>query len=194
MSKPQRSILKAILMLFAIVFTAPTCLGQQATASSAELSRYDLLVQYAKTNMDLAEVELQQAVNVNAKTPGVIPKFTIERLQSLFAVAKEQFNEATMASYGGLERVRLRNAEEKIRLAKLALDAGHKQKTDGLVTPLELKRLQLKYDLAKLSRTLIQNPENFVTLLHHLEGQVNRMGEEILSLDQRITKLEPLRN
>lgn len=191
MSNTKRSMLKANLFLFAILFTAPACLGQQAADDSAEPSRYDLLVQYAKTNMDLAEVELQQAVNVNAKIPGVIPKFTIERLQSLFAVAKEQFNEATMASYGGLERVRLRNAEEKIRLAKLALDAGHKQKADGLVTPLELTRLQLKYDLAKLRRTLIQNPEHFVTLLHHLEGQVNHLGKEILALDQRISKLEP---
>lgn len=192
MSNTTKSMLNA-LVLIATVSSAPICLGQQPADDSAEPSRYDLIVQFAKTNLELAEVELQQAVDINAQNAGVIPRFTIERLRSNLAVAREQFNEATLASHGGLERVRLRHAEEKIRLAKLALDAGKKREADGLITALELKRLQLKYDLAQLSRTLIMNPENFVTLLHHLEGQVNRLGEEILALDQRISKLEPQR-
>ena len=182
--------------LIAFCSAAQSCLGQQGQQTAdntSERSRYDLLVLYAQKNLDLARVELQQAVEINAKSRGVIPRLTIERLRSNLAVAKEQLSEAELASYGGLERVRLRHAEEKIRVAKLALDAGRKQAKDGLVTELELQRLQLRYDLAKLSLTLIKNPENFVTLLHRLEAQVNRLSEEILALDQRISKLEPLR-
>ncbi len=143
--------------------------------------------------MELADSELQIAVEMNRQSPGVIPRFTVERLRSNLAVAKQQFEEATLASVGGLERVRLRHAEEKIRLARIDLESGRKKQDGDVISRLEWRRLQLKYDLAKLNLSLIKNPENFVTLLHHLEGQVNRMGEEILALEQRISKLEPLR-
>ena len=195
MSHTRNPLLSAFALL-AFCSAAQSCLGQQSrqsTDNTPEISRYELLVQYARTNLDLARVELQQAVEINAESSGAIPRLTIERLRSNVAVAKEQLSEAELASYGGQERVRLRHAEEKIRVAKLALDAGRKQAQDGLITELELQRLQLRYDLAKLSLTLIKNPENFVTLLHRLEAQVNRLSEEILAIDQRISKFEPLR-
>ena len=195
MSHTRNPLLSALALL-AFCSAAQSCLGQQSQPSAdntPESSRYELLVQYAKTNLDLAKVELQQAVEINAESSGAIPRLTIERLRSNVAVAKEQLSEAELASYGGQERVRLRHAEEKIRVAKLALDAGRKQAQDGFVTELELQRLQLRYDLARLSLTLIKNPENFVTLLHRLEAQVNRLSEEILAIDQRISKFEPLR-
>ncbi len=195
MSHTRNPLLSAFTLL-AFCSAAQSCLAQQsqqAADNPPESSRYELLVQYAKTNLDLAIVELQQAVEINAESGGAIPRLTIERLRSNVAVAKEQLSEAELASYGGQERVRLRHAEEKIRVAKLALDAGRNQAEDGLITELELQRLQLRYELAKLSLTLIKNPENFVTLLHRLEAQVNRLSEEILAIDQRISKFEPLR-
>ena len=192
MSHTHKTILR-VFALTAIFLMTQTAWSQQAAENDADHTRYDLLVQYAKTNMELAKVELQQAMKINAESSNAVPRLTIERLRSNVSVAKEQLREAELASYGGLERVRLRHAEEKIRVAKVALDSARKQAKDGLVSELELTRLQLRYDLAELSLKLIKNPENFVTLLHHLEGQVNRLGEEILALDQRISKFEPLR-
>lgn len=190
----QPSTLFVTMILSALFVATPVSYGQQQDETAKKPSRYDLLVQYAKTNLELAEVELEQAVAINSRSQGVIPRITLERLRSNHAVAKEQYEEAVMASYGGQERVRLRHADEKIRLAKLALDGAKRQQSQRGVVPLELKRLELKYELAKLNRTLIENPENFLTLFQRLESQVDRLGDEILSLDQRITKLEPIRN
>jgi hypothetical protein len=108
-------------------------------------------------------------------------------------VAKEQFNEASLASTGGPERVRLVHAEEKIRLARIDLENGRRLRDEGMVTALELERLKLKYELAKLNVVILENPDSFVTLLNYIEAKVDRMGDEILSLDQRISKLEPSR-
>jgi dephospho-CoA kinase len=167
--------------------------GQETDKAAAQLSRYHLTVQYAETRMQLAEVELRHALEANQSSPGMIPKIRIERLRSNLVVAKEQFNEASLASTGGPERVRLVHAEEKIRLARLDLETGQRLRDEGMITELELERLRLKYQLAKLNLVIIENPDSFVTLLNYIEAKVDRMGEEILSLDQRISKLEPTR-
>ena len=60
-----------------------------------------------------------------------------------------------------------------------------------MISVLEVARLMLKHELAKLNVVVIKNPDNFTTLLHDIEAKVNRMGDEILALDQRTTRLEP---
>ena len=192
----EKTILRILIccLLVAHLMATDRCMGQEPESSDdAADARYELLVEHAKTNMQLAEVELQYALEEHRKSPGVIPKLTIERLRSNLAVAKEQYTETTLASIGGPERVRLRHAEEKVRLAKLALQKGQQMKKSGGINQLELRRLELKHDLAKLNVALINHPEKFVTLLYHLEAKLNHLGEEILALDQRITNLEPLR-
>lgn len=207
-----RSISRGLVPLVALLVSS-ACIAQQPAAQEAtqpatqeatqpaaqeatqidRSTRYQLMVEYASTNLRLAEVELEYALEENAKNAGMIPRITIERLRSNLSLARKQFEEATAASTGGLERIQLRHAEERIRLSKLDLQNGQRLYDEGMVSALELQRLELKHDLAKLNLVLLKNPENFVTLLHHLESKVNRMGEEILMLDQRISKLEPTR-
>ena len=59
------------------------------------------------------------------------------------------------------------------------------------VGKLELKRLSLRYQMARLNLELAKNPESFLTLLPYLESKVNRLSDEILELDKRLSKLEP---
>ncbi|TWT85110.1 hypothetical protein CA13_65920 [Planctomycetes bacterium CA13] len=167
--------------------------GPALVSDEQESSRYDLVLEHASTNMQLARVELQYALEENRKYSGNIPEMAIERLRSNLAVAKQQYEEATLASIGGPERVRLRHAEEKLRLAKLSLEQGRKKVARSSISELEWRRLELKYDLARLHLALINNPEEISSMLYRLEVKLNHLGEEILSLDQRITKLEPLR-
>ena len=68
----------------------------------------------------------------------------------------------------------------------MADDAGLKCR----VNDLELRRLALKYRLAQLNVQLLENPANFVTLMDSMQRQIDRLGDEILTLDQRITRLE----
>lgn len=153
--------------------------------------RYELLLQYAKANLDLAEVELQQMLQIVRKSPGAVPRMTIERLESNVAVARKQYDEASLASADRAERVRLQHAKERLRLATLELADVQRAADEGVIDELELKRVSLRYEMARLNLQIAKNPESFLTLLPYLESKVNRMSDEILELDKRLSKLEP---
>lgn len=167
--------------------------GEQPGKPSKDVSRYELEVLYARTRMRLADVELRSALQLQAEAPGMIPRLVIERLRSNLAVAQEQMVQAEMASISGPEQIRMRQAEEKVRLAKLDLESGLKLQDRGQASDLEIERLTLKYELAKLSIVIMKKPEHFTTMLHLVEAKVDRLGKEILSIDQRLSRLEPVR-
>ncbi|NND97374.1 MAG: hypothetical protein HKN47_08620 [Pirellulaceae bacterium] len=194
------SLLKTTIQRICLLFcvgTMPICIvatcQAQETGQSAAATQYQLSVRYAETRMQLAEAELRIGLEMNQEIPRSVPVITIERLRSNLAVAKEQYDAAVAASIGGSERVQLKHAEEKIRLARISLASAEKMYREGMISGLEVERRKLKYELAKLNAVIIQNPDNFTTLLHYIEAKVDRMGEEILALDQRITRLEPSR-
>ena len=155
-----------------------------------QLSEHELAVLYTQTNLSMAELELQRALELNKGEVKVIPRLAVERLRSNLAVAKEQYRQATLESSEGPKKVRLRHAQEKVRLAKVDLEAGLQLKELKALSEWEEKRLRLKYDLAKLNLALMQHPEGYGTLLDSMQRQLDRFGEEILTLDQRLTKLE----
>ncbi len=170
-----------------LIVAFATCLMQGPKQESDSISPRELVIQYAKTNMDLAATELEWA---NRSADGVLPQRAIERRRSDLAVAKEQYNQAVMASTGGLEKIRLCHAEEKVRLAKLDLGRAERLKRKNSISDIGIQRARLKYKLAELKLALLRNPENFVTFMEAMQAQIDRIEQETLNLDQRITKLE----
>ncbi len=174
------------IIFIALIGWTQACHGQESSDESQKLSPRELMIAHAKTNRDLAEIELRQALDLKE----AVPKLTVERLRSNLAVADEQLKQASLASTGGPEQVRLRHAEERIRVAKLEFDVGGRLRASGAISDLELERRKLNHELAKLNLMMMKNPENFVTLMENMQRRLDRFGEEILSLDQRISKLE----
>ncbi|PAY15711.1 hypothetical protein CKO51_30365 [Rhodopirellula sp. SM50] len=180
-----------VFCLLVVLATPAFC--QENQAKTTEPSWHDLNVKHTKTQLALANVELLSALEINKESPGTIARLVIERLKSDVAIAEQRFQEAEMATVGGSERIRLRNAQEKIRLAKLNFENGRLLHDNGMVNDLELERLKLKYELAQLSLVLLKNPQYFNTMLQSLDAKVDRLADEILSLDQRLSRLEPIR-
>jgi hypothetical protein len=189
--------------LMALLFVgALDCRGQDAAAAAdaaqedaaavdaTQLSEHELTVLYTKTNLSIAELELQQALELNQGDRKIVPRLTVERLRSNLAVAKEQYRQAMLESSDGPERVRLRHAQEKVRVAKADLEVAQKLKEQKALGSWEEQRLELQYDLARLHLALLQHPGGYRTLLDGMQRQLDRYGEEILALEQRITKLE----
>ena len=172
-----------------LLLNASTCLGQETNDEFEQLSQYELMIQYTKLNRDLADIELQRALGRNEKLV-TVSRLTIERLRSSLAVAEEQYKQANLASTGGPEAVRLRHAEEKVKIAKMELEAGQRLSSTGNIHRLDLQRLRLRYDLAQLRVVMLKNPDNFVTLMDSMDRRMDRLSDEILSLDQRLTALE----
>jgi hypothetical protein len=154
------------------------------------LSPRELVILYSKTRMDLAQVEFDWARERSENGQLVMSKAKLERRQSELAVTKEQFNQAVTASSGGLEKVRLCHAEEKVRLAKLDFEAAKKLRANNTLSEYGLERLRLKYELAQLDLALRKNPDNYVTLIEAMQAQIDRQGQEMLALDLRLAALE----
>ena len=188
----RRNLLQTGIFLCILLSSLRICAAQD-NADDTRHSTRELTLQYAKTRMDLAETELAWAMESNTQYDGVVPSLTVERLRSNLRVAKEQYEQSLSASSGGPASVRLRHAEEEVRLTGLQFQEGRKSKNHGELSDVALKRLKLKHELARLKFALLHNPENFVTLLESMQNQIDRFGEEILSLDQRIARLEAKR-
>lgn len=193
--KRNKAFFTALVTTLLVTCFPAVGLAQETTKTQADkdLSSYQLSVKYAETRMQLAEIELQHALALAKENPGMVPYLRFERLRSGLAIAKQQYDEVVAASHGGNERVQLRHAQERIRLARIDLENGQKMGKQGVLQPLEIERLELKYELAQLRLQILKNPQNFTTLLHYVETRVDQLAEEILALDQRISKLEPTR-
>jgi transcriptional regulator of nitric oxide reductase len=144
------------------------------------------MVRYARAKRDLAAVELARARQMGE----ALPQFTIARLRSNLNVAEEQLQQTTLASTGGPEMVRLRHAEEQVRLAGMELAAWQQLRDQGKIKELDLERLKLRLEVAQAKVDLMKTPGTFVTLMDSMERRLDQFGEEILVLEQRLAKLE----
>ncbi len=178
-----------LLIAVPCILPSRTLFGQNDLEEASQMTQRELAILHSKVKLDLAEVELQKAKEMNAGAE-TIPRLVVERLKSDLAIAQEHFRQALQESTGGPEQVRMRHAEEKVRLAKMDFEAAQKLRQTDTISDLELKRLKLSHDLAKLNVAMLKNPRTFVTLMDSMQRQLDRFGEEILSLDLRITKLE----
>ena len=191
----HRTFLAHSAMAVVSLVTSPmtTAITAQEAEQSDEvfenLTDRELTILYTKTNLSLAELELKRALELNLGRH-IIPPLTIERLRSNLAVAKEQYRQASAESGHASENVRLRHASERVRIAKVDLAAAEKLKDKGAVSEFELRRLQLKFDLARLNLALMQHPQGYLTLVDNMQRQIDRLGDEFLAMEQRIEKLE----
>ena len=187
----ERKLRAYSVFVFLVLFSAARIgVAQDVSQSDQKPTPHELMVHYAKTNLELAKVELKQAELMNQDGLAHVPTMAIERFRSNLAIAEEQNKQASLASTGGPEQVRLRHAEERVRMAKLAFERGTGLRKKGSISELDLKVRKLKHELALLRLAMLKNPRSFVTLMDSMERRLDRFGEEILTLDLRIARLE----
>ena len=197
MTNPMKNCVPALALMLVLTWSAvgisQQSNEQQSNEQQSEQTQRELMVKHAKAVLELAEVELEQALKLNKDGKQHVPRLAVERLRSNLSVAQEQLKQAVIASTGGPEQVRIRHAEEKARLAKLDLDAAEKMVNNGTISKLEFRRLELRHELAELRLALLKQPGTFMTLMDSMDRKLDRFGEEILELDRRVTKLELIR-
>lgn len=152
------------------------------------LTHRELVIRYAKAKLDLAEIDVRRALEM--RDQNILPGLTLERMRSNYAIAKEHHNQAILSSTDGPDRIRLRRAEERLRLAKLLLDSNRRLSDTAGHNELELKRLELNHELARLNLQMVHNPGEFGSQMEYMQRQIDRFGEELLWLDERLAKLE----
>jgi len=201
--------LNAATTMLAGVLCVSSCFGQDTDVNQQETSAAELRLQYARLNLKLVETELKLAEQYNRELSMSIPSTTtpverqkimkmkripgaaIARLKSNVEIGQVQLAHAESPSTGSPEKIRKRYAEEKVQLAKINVDTAKANRAAGIpVRELDISRLELMYQIAQLKLELVGSPENVLTLVDSLQRQIDRLSEEMLAHDQRITALE----
>lgn len=152
------------------------------------LTHRELAIRYAKTKVDLAEIDVRRALEMREQN--ILPGLTLERVRSNLVIAKEQHSQAILSSTDRSTKIRLRHAEERLRLAKLLLESRQRLSDTSRLAALDLKRVELNHELARLNLRMVQNPGEVGSQMEYMQRQIDRFGEDLLWLDERLTRLE----
>ena len=190
---PMPKTLPVALLLLACLNLQPTESWGQDKINTTDSDRngheiqHELMVKYVMAKRDLAKNELERKL---AKSDAY-PPFLIDRLRAELNVAEEHLSQTLVAASDGETALRRRHAMEQLRLAKMEWDTGKELRRGALnYSDLDLKNLELKHQIAKLKIDLIDNPVTYMSMMDSMEKKMHRLSDEILSLEQRIARLE----
>ncbi len=181
----RRSVYLAGSSLLVIVISA-IAPAQEPSASDEE----QLSVKYARASLKLAQVELKQALEMNATFPN-LAGFVVERLRANARAAEDQLQLALKPGKS-LEEVQLRYAESRAEGAQLRYEVAKKlkQKNPDAVPNLELQRLRLTAQVAKLRSEMWRRGEYQPAFSYQSQWQIDMLSDEIIELRKRIERLE----
>jgi hypothetical protein len=136
--------------------------------------------------MQLAEADLQRAVQSNKLVPRSVPSSVVAEYEQDVQVAKTRLEQAVAGKAAGEFQAWLRRAEAEQRTAdtawKNAADAN--SLTPGTFQPLDVERFRLRAEVAKLQlergRTLVDSGREaqLQWVIDTLDNQVQRLKEE----------------
>lgn len=209
LGKVMKTILGGLGIIPALIWFFGSPVGALVAQDSEAKPALALRTELAGVSLELAEVELKLAEEFNREVESVLlanvpkedresyirnrqlPQVIVERLRSNVELARQQREQANSPSTGDVEKLRKKYAEEKIRLAEIQLATMHKHKEKGLpVKDGEIRRLELKLRQAQLNRKLLDSPENLLEIVDSLQRQVDRLNEELIRHDQRLSAVE----
>ncbi len=205
---PRRGIRVSVLLV--ILLATQTIVAQETTSEQGEQPLQALELIHAKLSFNLAEVELQLAEQFNREIEDsissvvddktryqtlkmkLIPSTVLERLKSNIAIAGTKLKLAETGSTARPREVQLQHAQEKARLAQIRLDTVKESKTttSTVARELEIKRLKIMSDIAKLRLQMPERPEYLLEQVDILQWQIDKLSDQFMLLEMRITAIE----
>jgi hypothetical protein len=187
-----------MILVTALAASAATAAAQLAVQSAGQLpdpapadptAKESLDVQYARTFLKLAQLELQRAQDTNRTIPGTFTGTAVDALRQTVTLAEAQLASA-LNPQANKPAVFLVNAENNVRAAEenyKRLEAIDRQRP-GTISPLALERSQLTFQLAQiaLEKARAVDPMNHQAFL---QWQIDRLREEVVSLRNRVAQL-----
>lgn len=160
--------------------------GNQQNAHANEERR--LAVLYAQKNLELARLNLENAVESNRRVARSVSSSDIEQLRQTVKVAEQNLKSVQGAANNPAVATAAANvqlAEDKLRKALTA-----NQRVAGSVPPVEIRRLQLNLDLARITlareRAAGTDPSS---VLADLQWELQALASQVADLQQRVDSL-----
>ncbi len=146
-----------------------------------------LNIKYAETFVDLAKVNLQKATDFNRRVPGAFSEAEVDRLRRLVAFGEERLGWTKSAGHKQSDanifaaEVSLRSAEANHQKAMSA-----NTRVPGAVSNLEIERLRLTADLARMSMQKARLVAETATPVGRRAVELDQLREDVMQLRSRV--------
>jgi len=190
-----------VCILVAMIGVAPFVLASAPTAghedhdennkSSADRTGVtNIDVRLAEAKLKLAKVDLRWATDWNRRVRGTISQSTVEWLRKNVSLANAQVDIARQdeqhwhALHVHQMEAALRTAESQLERTKAMKRAGPRT-----VGALDLERIRLKVEVARLGLAKAKDPVNMQSPEAHLQWQVDQLRDEVNRLKDQVERL-----
>lgn len=181
--------------LAAIVVAAVACDAIAQTRDGPESrageAAESVNVRYARTYLSLAKTELEIAEDANRRIGTLYPEITVQRLRNNVAFAEAQLKYELAGDEGDLHDVHLRELDGALKLAEAKLQKGlsMKKRLPQTVSDLEILRLRLAAEVARLTLERARSPQAQASPHAHLQWQLDQLRRQVLRLQVRADQL-----
>jgi hypothetical protein len=180
----------AATMVFTSYGTAQIDDPRHPVAGNSSLPE-SIYARYARAYLELAKAELDIAQDVNKRIGATYSKNTVQRLRNHVEIAQAKLKYELAGDASKLHDIHLRELEGAKKLAemKLASAITVNQHLSGTVSELEIQRLRLAAEVARLAIARGRDPAAVSSPHAHLQWQIDQMRSELLRLQIRTDKL-----
>lgn len=157
---------------------------------TAEVGGESVDIRLAESKLQLAQLELQRAQEINRRVSGTVQETTLQRLQQSVEVATKVL-EFSRGEEQELHAVHLLQLEAEVKLAnrqlKSAIEAN--RLAPGIVSATGLERFRLRAEVARLTLARAREASGFESTEAHLQWQVDHLYDEVQRLRNDIPQL-----
>lgn len=180
---------KTVFVLF--VGSMPVLIGLVLLGASESGDSPSIQVRYHDVLVQLAEVEVKAAAELNRKTPNAVAQQTMDRLRTNAAVAR-QLHERATRGYADMPEAHVLYADARAQLAESDYRSAVKlrERNPNSMPELKLERIRLSAELANLRVEMWKHPESLTSLVDQMQWEIDQMSQEILDLHKRVERLE----
>ncbi|WP_182870668.1 hypothetical protein [Stieleria mannarensis] len=171
-------MMSTVLAVLASVVAAPAVMGQEPVQGHQAAS--DIDVRYFHKKLELAQHDLQTALDANRRIPNLNSKLSLLRLENQVTYAKKLVEQAGKHDDIDLHESHLESLKNDLSLAEKQL--AWAKKASEYVRDDEVKRQELVAQLARLALERAEQPEVTADPTQHLQWQIDRLRSELLAL------------
>ncbi|QDV47548.1 hypothetical protein Enr13x_74580 [Stieleria neptunia] len=175
MNCQRNQIVRAVI---AVLISLPVASMAMAQEEKAATDHVDL--RYFQKKLELAEHDLETALEANRRIPNMNSKLSMLRLENQVAYATQLLQQAGKHTDHDLHKSHLQSVKNDVILAEQQLSWA--RKASGYLRSDQVKRLELTAQLARLALERAEQPKITADPLHHLQWQIDRLRSELLSL------------
>ena len=178
-------------VLLATVWGIHNAWGQALQEEPGALARH-LQVRYADARLQLAETDLQIALETNQRVEGAVPEAELTRLRANVEVARELLDISKEYTHGSTPPAQLTAAETAAKIADLDLRNALQVNAAraGTISAARVRRLRIKAEMANIRVELWKDPYYIPSLIDEMQWQIDRLTEQVIELTQRIEVVE----